>query len=95
MRKKFAAVGALVGVLGLTLGMASVAGADDFTADQSTVNAASTRRGPSRSESHPPRICIAAYGYANAEKISPSSVGVSASSLLMSGPATEIFTRST
>jgi hypothetical protein len=40
MHKKFAAVGALVGVLGLTLGAASVAGADDFTASQSTVTVA-------------------------------------------------------
>jgi hypothetical protein len=40
MRKKFAAVSALIGVLGLTLGMASAAGADDFTASQSTVTVA-------------------------------------------------------
>ena len=40
MRKKSAAVGALIGVLGLTLGMSSIAGADDFTASQSTVTVA-------------------------------------------------------
>jgi|GEM_PF-3646956 len=33
MHKKFAAVGALIGVVGMTLGMASVARADDFTSD--------------------------------------------------------------
>jgi hypothetical protein len=36
MRKKFAAVGALVGVVGLTLGMSSIAGADDITPDSPT-----------------------------------------------------------
>lgn len=40
MHKKLAAVGALVGVLGLTLGMSSVADADDFTASTSTVTVA-------------------------------------------------------
>jgi hypothetical protein len=40
MRKKFAAVGALVGVLGLTLGMASVAGADVLQPSTSSVTMA-------------------------------------------------------
>ena len=33
---------------------------------------ASTRRGPNRSDSQPPTICVPAYGYAKAEKMSPS-----------------------
>ncbi|OLE82909.1 MAG: hypothetical protein AUF76_07775 [Acidobacteria bacterium 13_1_20CM_2_65_9] len=37
---------------------------------------------------------MAAYGYANAEKMRPSSVGVSPSSFRSIGPATEMFTRS-
>src|SRR5262249_44974966 len=56
---------------------------------------ARTRRGPNRSDAHPPATCIAAYGYANAEKISPSSIGVSPRSFRIAGPATEMFTRST
>src|SRR5690349_14037247 len=40
MRRKVAVVGALVGVLGLTLGMSSMAQADDFSASQSTVSVA-------------------------------------------------------
>jgi hypothetical protein len=54
----------------------------------------STMRGPNRSDVHPPTICMAAYGYANAAKTNPSSVGVSPSSLRIVGPATEMFTRS-
>src|SRR5262249_28218281 len=59
------------------------------------LSAARTRRGPNRSAAHPPTICIAAYGYANAEKISPSWIGVRPRSLRISGPATEMLTRST
>ena len=54
----------------------------------------STRRGPNRSDSQPPTICMPAYGYANAEKMSPSWVGVSPSSFRSVGAATEMFTRS-
>ena len=38
----------------------------------SRLKIASTRRGPNRSDSQPPTICIPAYGYANAEKTNPS-----------------------
>src|SRR4029453_4514196 len=64
-------------------------------AAHSELSTARTRRGPNRSDAHPPAICIAAYGYAKAEKISPSSIGVSPRSFRIAGPATEIFTRST
>ena len=63
-------------------------------AAHSRLSTASTRRGPNRSDIQPPTICMAAYGYANAEKMSPSSVGVSPSSFRIVGPATEMFTRS-
>ncbi len=59
------------------------------------LSAARTRRGPKRSAAHPPAICIAAYGYANAEKRMPSWIGVRPRSRRISGPATEMFTRST
>ena len=64
-------------------------------AAQSRLSAASTTRGPNRSAAHPPTICIAAYGYANAENTRPSWIGVSPSSFRIVGPATEMFTRST
>ncbi len=61
---------------------------------QMMLSTASTRRGPNLSAHQPPMICIAAYGYAKAEKISPSSVGDRPNSLRMNGPATAMLTRS-
>src|SRR5436189_48978 len=51
------------------------------------LSAARTRRGPKRSAAHPPAICIAAYGYANAEKRMPSWIGVRPRSRRTSGAA--------
>src|SRR5579864_1100840 len=64
-------------------------------AAHSELSAVRTQRGPNRSDAQPPAICIAAYGYAKAEKIMPSSIGVSPRSFRIAGPATEMFTRST
>jgi len=59
----------------------------------SRLSAASTRRGRTDPTSTAGDL-HRAYGYANAEKTSPSSVGVSPRSFRIVGPATEMFTRS-
>jgi len=61
---------------------------------QTRLSTASTRRGPNRSDSQPPRICMPAYGYANAAKTNPIWPGVSANSVRSVSAAVEMFTRS-
>src|SRR5437773_1658573 len=61
---------------------------------QSALNSARLARGPNLSASQPPGICMNAYEYANAEKMTPSWVGLRPISFRMNGPATEMLTRS-